>query len=134
MKLIHDNQAVMFTIASCKVPLITDHLERSIVLSDDGDYADMVVAWGLEEMQHMTRVSTTLNIPSPITEEYNWPGLYAPFLHQKTTSEFLSLRHRAFCFNEAGTGKTASVIWAADYLMNKNMIKRVLVICPLSIM
>jgi SNF2 family DNA or RNA helicase len=39
-----------------------------------------------------------------------------------------------FCFNEAGTGKTSSVIWAADYLMTQKQIKRVLVICPLSIM
>lgn len=134
MKLIHDNQAVIFKIISSKVPLITNHLERSIVLSDDGVYADVVVAWGLEEMQHMTRVSTTLNIPSPITKEYKWPGLYTPFAHQRTTAEFLSLRNRAFCFNEAGTGKSASVIWAADYLMNKGLIKRVLIICPLSIM
>lgn len=41
---------------------------------------------------------------------------------------------RAFCFNEQGTGKTASVIWASDYLMQKGVIKRVLVLCPLSIM
>ena len=41
---------------------------------------------------------------------------------------------KAFCFNEQGTGKTASVIWAVDYLMKLGVIKRVLVICPLSIM
>jgi SNF2 family DNA or RNA helicase len=44
------------------------------------------------------------------------------------------MHRRSFCFNEQGTGKTASVIWAADYLMAKRTIKRVLVICPLSIM
>ena len=44
------------------------------------------------------------------------------------------MNKRAFCFNEQGTGKTASAIWAADYLMNQGRIKRVLVICPLSIM
>lgn len=41
---------------------------------------------------------------------------------------------KAFCFNEQGTGKTASVIWAADYLMSLGAINRVLVVCPLSIM
>jgi len=46
----------------------------------------------------------------------------------------LSRRRKAFCFNEQGTGKTASVIWSADYLMKLGKIKRVLVICPLSIM
>mgnify|MGYP002654694506 CR=1 FL=1 len=65
---------------------------------------------------------------------YEWTGKFEPFKHQKTTASFLSLRKRAFCFNEQGTGKTASVIWAADYLMNKGLVKRVLVLCPLSIM
>lgn len=69
-----------------------------------------------------------------MVNEYNWPGLYTPFKHQKTTAEFLATTDRAFCFNEAGTGKTSSVIWAADYLMNKKQVNRVLIICPLSIM
>ena len=67
-------------------------------------------------------------------KDYNWPGQFAPFAHQKITSIFLAERPRAFCFNEAGTGKTASVIWAADYLMAAKAIRRVLVVCPLSIM
>jgi SNF2 family DNA or RNA helicase len=44
------------------------------------------------------------------------------------------MHKKAFCFNEQGTGKTGSVIWAADYLMKQGIIKRILVICPLSIM
>ena len=44
------------------------------------------------------------------------------------------MNKKAFCFNEQGTGKTASAIWAADYLMNQGLVNRVLVICPLSIM
>jgi len=69
-----------------------------------------------------------------ILTDYTWTGKFKPFAHQKETSDFLSLRTKAFCFNEQGTGKTASVIWAADYLMKLGRIKRVLVICPLSIM
>jgi SNF2 family DNA or RNA helicase len=57
-----------------------------------------------------------------------------PFDHQKQTAEFLISNRKAFCFNEQGTGKTASVIWAADYLMSRGVINRVLVVCPLSIM
>jgi SNF2 family DNA or RNA helicase len=59
---------------------------------------------------------------------------FEPFDHQKVTSSFLVANPRAFCFNEQGTGKTASVIWAADQLMNAGIVKRVLVVCPLSIM
>jgi SNF2 family DNA or RNA helicase len=67
-------------------------------------------------------------------QNYSWPGMFKPFDHQKTTAEFLVDNPRAFCFNEAGTGKTSSVIWACDYLMNQGILKRVLIICPLSIM
>ena len=68
--------------------------------------------------------------------EYTWPRPpgFTPFEHQKTTAEFLTGNPKAFCFNEQGTGKTASVIWAVDYLMTIGLVKRVLVICPLSIM
>jgi SNF2 family DNA or RNA helicase len=67
-------------------------------------------------------------------QTYGWPGLFKPFDHQKTTSAFLVANKRGFCFNEAGTGKTSSVIWAADYLMNIGVVKKVLIVCPLSIM
>lgn len=69
-------------------------------------------------------------------ETYEWPRPYGfePFNHQKETAKFLTTNRKAFCFNEQGTGKTASVIWAVDYLMQRNLVKRVLVICPLSIM
>jgi SNF2 family DNA or RNA helicase len=68
--------------------------------------------------------------------EYTWPRPhgFTPFDHQKVTADFLVSNPKAFCFNEQGTGKTASVIWAVDHLMNLGVVKRVLVICPLSIM
>ncbi len=72
--------------------------------------------------------------PSPIETRYQWSGKHKPFAHQKTTAAFLTMNRKAFCFNEQGTGKTASAIWAADFLMKQNKVRRVLVICPLSIM
>jgi len=93
----------------------------------------VMVHWGLEEAQVLKNLKIK-NVPSPIIAKYNWPGIYDPFAHQKQTSAFLTLHRRAFCFNDPGTGKTMSVTWAADYLMNLKQIKRVLVICPLSIM
>jgi SNF2 family DNA or RNA helicase len=94
---------------------------------------EVLVKWGLEEAQVLKNMRIK-NVPSPIEMDYEWTGLYKPFDHQKTTASFLTLHRRAFCFNEQGTGKTSSVIWAVDYLMNKGIIKRVLVLCPLSIM
>jgi SNF2 family DNA or RNA helicase len=94
---------------------------------------EVLVKWGLEEAQILKNLQLK-NVPSPILARYDWPGLFKPFQHQYTTSSFLTLHRRAFCFNEQGTGKTASVIWAADYLMNQGFIRRALVLCPLSIM
>ena len=130
-----DDTVLQFTVPRHIVPHITELIERSEVIEWRGDIAEMIVYWGLEEMTSLNKlISFRQNLPSPITRDYKWPGLYTPFDHQKVTAEFLSLHRRAFCFNEAGTGKTSSVIWAADYLMTHSNIKRVLVICPLSIM
>jgi len=93
----------------------------------------------LPQTDHLAATPTTQSKRMPqktnsILTDYHWPGKFKPFAHQKQTSEFLTLNRRAFCFNEQGTGKTASVIWACDYLMDLGIVNRVLVICPLSIM
>ena len=111
---------------------ITQVIPKSKVVEDDGKTASVLVNWGLEEAIVLKNLK--INAPSPINGSYKWPGLHKPFDHQKVTSSFLTMNRKAFCFNEQGTGKTASVIWAADYLMTQGFIKRVLVICPLSIM
>lgn len=130
-----ENTAVRITVPEHIVPHITDAIEKSEVVEWKGNLADVMVYWGLHEMTKLNQiVSFRTNLPSPITRDYHYPGLYKPFDHQRITSEFLSINRRAFCFNEAGTGKTSSVLWAADYLMNQGEIKRILIICPLSIM
>lgn len=130
-----ENTAVKIIVPEHIVPHITSNIEKSEVIERRGNLAEMVVFWGVPEMTKLNQiVAFRSNLPSPIARDYKYPGLYQPFAHQRTTAEFLSINHRAFCFNEAGTGKTSSVIWAADYLMSQNAIKRVLVICPLSIM
>lgn len=72
------------------------------------------------------------NVPSPIRYNYNWPGPYTPFDHQITTSEFMTLHNRCFVLNEMGTSKTASALWAIDYMMNIGRIRKTLVVAPLS--
>lgn len=130
-----ENTALKITVPEHIVPHITSNIEKSEVVEWKGNLADMVVFWGIPEMTRLNQlVAFRNNLPSPIIRDYNFPGLYRPFAHQRSTAEFLSINHRAFCFNEAGTGKTSSVIWAADYLMQQKQVKRVLVVCPLSIM
>jgi SNF2 family DNA or RNA helicase len=93
---------------------------------------EVAVSWGVDEVQ--TLRSLGVKAPSPIAGRYDWPGRYKPMDHQKTTAEFMTLHKKSFCFNEQGTGKTASAIWAADFLMKQGKVRRALIICPLSIM
>ena len=107
---------------------VTNIIPKSKELVDN----KVLVNWGLDEVHVLKNLN--INVPSPIESKYEWTGKHKPFKHQKETSAFLTLNKRAFCFNEQGTGKTASAIWASDYLLKEGKINRVLVICPLSIM
>jgi SNF2 family DNA or RNA helicase len=129
------NQAVKITVSEHIAPHITKNIQKSEVLQYRDNLAEMLVYWGVSEMTKLHQiVNFKETLPSPIKRDYDYPGLYKPFDHQRVTAEFLSVHQRAFCFNEAGTGKTSSVIWATDYLMSLGEVKRALVICPLSIM
>lgn len=120
------NKALLVSLADPEQ--VTSLIPKSEAVGTDA----VVVNWGIDEA-HKLR---TLHIfaPSPIEGRYAWTGRHIPFDHQKKTAAFLTMNRKGFCFNEQGTGKTASAIWAADYLIKVGKIKRVLVICPLSIM
>lgn len=122
-----DNKALLLNVRN--PGRITTVIPKS---KDMGD-GKVLVHWNLEEAQVLKNLQIK-DVPSPILGRYDWPGRYKPFDHQKDTASFLTLHRRAFCLNEQGTGKTGSAIWAADYLMKIGKIKRVLIICPLSIM
>jgi SNF2 family DNA or RNA helicase len=126
-----NNKALVVT--TRRPHLVTECIPKSQLVESNGDLHKVAVHWGLEEAQALSTLKVK-NVPSPIIRDYDWPGVFPPMAHQKDTSAFLTLNKRSFCFNEQGTGKTASAIWAADYLMNQGKIKRALIICPLSIM
>jgi len=107
---------------------VTTIIPKSRELTDN----KVLVNWGMDEVQVLRNLD--ISAPSPIEGRYQWTGKYAPFKHQKSTASFLTLNKKCFCFNEQGTGKTASAIWAADFLMKEGRVNRTLVICPLSIM
>jgi SNF2 family DNA or RNA helicase len=122
-----DNKALLVTAPNAHT--IPDYITKSAPVAGGA----VAVHWGLHEATKLAQLGFD-GVPSPILRDYKWTGKYSPFDHQKETASFLSIRRRAFCFNEQGTGKTASVIWTADYLMKKGKVNRVLVLCPLSIM
>jgi SNF2 family DNA or RNA helicase len=94
---------------------------------------EIAVKWGLDEVRVLRNLGVK-KAPSPIQGRYKWPGRHKPFHHQIATASFLTLNNRAYVFNEPGTGKTSSCLWAADYLMFQKRVRRCLIVCPLSIM
>lgn len=75
------------------------------------------------------------NLRVPFSE-YAWPMAHGhkPYDHQVETTKFLLANKRAYNFSDLGVGKTLASLWAADFLMCNDKIKRVLVVCPLSTM
>lgn len=113
---------------------ILGNIEKSTVVKELGDgVTQIIVNWDLDSVLTLSKLGIK-NTPAPIKRDYDWPGIHKPFDHQLETAQFLAANKRAYCLSEAGTGKTSAVIWAADYLMKQGKIKRMLVVCPLSIM
>jgi SNF2 family DNA or RNA helicase len=129
MEIIDDRALLLKTRNPHKYSIIPKH---KVVGESNGTY-EVLVHWGLEETQVLRNLGVK-DVPSPITRRYNWPGKYKPMAHQMQTAEFLTLHRKAFVFSEPGTGKTLSALWAADYLMSIKHVRRVLILCPLSIM
>lgn len=75
-----------------------------------------------------------INAPDPMQYYYKWPGRFKPFEAQVETANFLSMHDRAFCLNSMGLGKTVTSLWAFDYMRESKMVRKALIICPLSTM
>ena len=70
--------------------------------------------------------------PSPIYLDYNWPGKHKPYEHQKEMASVMTLNERCFNLSEMGSMKSAATLWAADYLMTKGLVRKALILSPLS--
>lgn len=127
-----ENKALLLNLKTAeKAEAIVKTIPRAAHVEGEGNL--IIVPWRLEEALVLKNFKIK-HVPSPILKDYDWPGFSQPYEHQKETASFLTLNRRAFCLSEQGTGKTPSAIWASDYLLAKNAVSRVLVICPLSIM
>lgn len=81
-----------------------------------------------------TRVLRNLgfDVPAPIRFQYGWPGRFSPWDHQIVMAEFLTMHRRCFNLSEPGVGKTNTALWAADWLMKTDRVRKALIIAPLS--
>lgn len=95
----------------------------------------VLVKWTLQAAQTLARLGYR-NVPSPIAKSYGYPHKpdEPPYDHQRAMAGFMVLHKKCFNFSEMGTGKSRGAIWAADYLMTLGVVKRVLIIAPLSIL
>jgi SNF2 family DNA or RNA helicase len=130
MQIVEDKAIVLRTRSPDKYSVIP---RSKVVREVSPGLHEVAVYFGLDEARVLRNLGVK-DVPSPITVRYDWPGRYKPFAHQKDTASFLTLYRRAFVFSEPGTGKTLSALWAADYLMKRGEVRRVLILCPLSIM
>ena len=75
-----------------------------------------------------------INVPSPILSQYEWPGKYTPFVHQRPMADFHVRNAKGLNLSEMGVGKSFSTLWAADYLMSIGEVRKALILSPLSIL
>lgn len=71
------------------------------------------------------------SVPSPIYTDYDW-NKSTPFVAQKATAAMLVCEPRAFVLSDMGTGKTRAALYAWDYLYKKGIVRKMLVVAPLS--
>ena len=108
-------------------PQLAQTLPESILL-DDGH---LLARWTLENCNRLSLAG--FDPPTPFRLFYEWTGI-VPFQHQIRSAEFITAHLRCGVWNEQGLGKTLTAIAAADYLFMRRYIRRVLVICPVSVM
>ena len=121
--------------------------KKKLVLNTDAAPAILQAIPHAKEVQHDGQRLIALNhgpeeaivlrnlgikVPAPIMSYYSWPARFPAMDHQKETAAFLSANKKALCLNAPGTGKTISSLWAADYLMEEGVVRKVLIVCPLS--
>ena len=123
MQIVDNKALVLRTRNPNKYAIIPKHK----VLSEDNGIYEVAVYWGLDEARVLRNLGVK-DVPSPITRRYDWPGKFIPMAHQIETSAFLTLHRRSFCFNDPGTGKTLSALWAADFLMKRGEVRRILIL------
>jgi SNF2 family DNA or RNA helicase len=90
----------------------------------------LAMPYGVDESMVLKNLG--FSVPAPITQYYTWPARFEAMEHQKDTAAFLTMQKRALCLNAPGTGKTISTLWAADFLLDEGVAKKILIIAPLS--
>jgi SNF2 family DNA or RNA helicase len=101
-------------------------------------FPDVVPVNGRLTLEHTPRTTIALralgyDVPPSVRTNYDWCG-GRPFDIQIRTVESMTENPRSYVLNSMGTGKTRCALWAFDYLRKLGMVKKLLVVCPISTM
>jgi SNF2 family DNA or RNA helicase len=127
MLVIPDKRKIV--INSSENSAIAQYIPHAKTFKHNGDNL-VALPYGVDESMVLRNLG--FHVPSPILQYYNWPGRFAPMDHQKETASFLSMNKRALCLNAPGTGKSISSLWAADFLLEEGIARKILIVAPLS--
>lgn len=105
-----------------------------IELPSNPQVGNLVGAGMTKHTIEVTRLLRNLGyvVPAPIVDQYPWPDNPPPFRTQKITAALLTMNPRAYVLSEMGTGKTRAALYACDYMIHEGLVKKVLVVAPLS--
>lgn len=103
-----------------------------VLLGETDGIHELLVRWTKGNVETLIKLGLK-GVPALLERDYHWPGAFTPMSHQKVTASFLVNHEKCFVFDETGVGKTASVAWGTDYMLQQKKINRVLIVCPLSI-
>ena len=118
-----ENRALLFKTLTPEIVLRT--VPKSTVIDSDGT---VLVPWTHQAQQTLAYLG--LPFISPISRDYDFSGPYEPAAHQLLICNMVSMHKKGYCFADMGMGKTASLIWAADYLKQIGLVKKILVVAP----
>jgi SNF2 family DNA or RNA helicase len=98
----------------------------------DADEGNVQIKHTLETTLRLNELG--IDVPSPILYQYDWPGKYTPWAHQRPMADFHVRNPKGLNLSEMGVGKSPTVLWAADYLMALGEVHKALILAPLSIL
>ena len=107
-----ENSIVKVVLPREMADTVVGQLENSEILADKGATKEIAVYWGQHEAQRLAKVLDDTRptqgfpeVPAPISRDYDWPGVFSPFAHQRATAAFLSLRPRGLVKQARQSGR-----------------------------
>ena len=127
MLVLESNKTVLLNLKHPNKVLTTIPTAKEVTLKGK---SIVVAPHCIDETKVLRRLG--IRVPAPILYYYDYKATFKAIEYQKMTAAFLTMNKKCLVLNSIGTGKTISTLWAADYLMKIGLVKKVLIVAPLS--